>query len=144
MFFCMSENTSSSQHVAPAVVGSMAALGSAAWRGVENLSAQVSTLPDNIPVIGGLAIGIMGIGWSIYSAGPDRRAKTLIDEISTLREQIVSRDITIKNQDMAITASLSERNKLLAEIGRLEGMLAKYQAQALNSQPTPNVAPIQP
>jgi hypothetical protein len=142
MIYYMGEN--SNAHIAPAVVGSAASLGMAAWQGVANLSAQVSTLPDNIPVIGGLAIGIMGIGWSIYSAGPDRRAKTLIDEIATLREQIVTRDVTIKAQDVAITASLTERNKLLSEIGRLEGMLAKYQAQALNnSQAAPNVAPTQ-
>lgn len=144
-FYGMSENSSS--HVAPAILGSVASFLGAGWGMVKSsvvpAQANVSTFADNIPIIGGLAIGIMGIGWSIYSAGPNKLVITLGDEIKELRSQVADKNATIKNQDQAIAASLSERNKLLADIGRLEGLLAKLQAQAVNTnsvQPPVSVA----
>jgi hypothetical protein len=143
MFFYMSSNNSANV-AAPALLGSAAALGAAAFDAARSAmaTAQISSPADNIPIISGVAIGIIGIGWSIYSAGPDRRVRTLTDEIATLQEQAKRKDNVIKEQDMAITAGLDERNRLKAEIGELRGQLSNALARLTSHDARPpDVAP---
>lgn len=146
-FYGMSENSS---HVAPAVLGSVASLGAGVWKAARAIFdpslAQVSTVPDNAPVFGAIVLGVVGLGWSIYSAGPDRRVKTLTDEIATLQDQLRRRTAEIREQDATIDALRKERSAFQAEIGRLEGLVARSQAQALDNarqHPAPPPAPAQ-
>jgi hypothetical protein len=141
MFFYDMSSTDNS-HVAPAVVGSFASLAGGVGRAISNftnpVAAQVSTVGDNIPVFLAIVTGVMGIGWSIYKAGPNKLVETLVEENKELREQLVEKKLTIKAQDSDMVASLAERNRLLSEIGRLGALLADAQARLnANAQPPP-------
>lgn len=52
--------------------------------------------PDVLPVIGGIGVGIIGIGWSIYAAGRDRRAATLTQQIDLLQKTLDALEIEME------------------------------------------------
>lgn len=94
--------------------------------------------PDIIPVISAMGLGVVGLGWSIYSAGRDRRVSTLVQEIGQLQEIMDERSTRNRSEIASIRADLAasedERRKLNIENYRLAGKLARIEG----SMPTPD------
>ena len=74
--------------------------------------------PDILPVMGGIGIGVIGIGWSIFSAGRDRRVTTLAHEIETLQRICSDKEIELE-------ACREKRRHLTEEVERLSARVAR-------------------
>ena len=98
----------------PAAFGAFAAIGGSAW------SAIIS--PDILPAIGGIAVGIVGLGWSIFMAGRDKRVDTLLAQIKTL--QGLLDECQGERQ-----AGEKERKDLWIENYRLKGEMERLKAR---------------
>jgi len=100
----------------PAAIGALGAIGGGLYAAVVS--------PDVVPVIGGIGIGIIGIGWSVYAAGRDRRAITLTSEIEVLQGIIKSRDQRIANCEVELFECQRVRRQLREEVEVLGAKLA--------------------
>ena len=78
--------------------------------------------PDIVPVMGGIGIGVIGIGWSIYSAGRDRRVATLTSEIEML--QRIQRDL-----EMELDGCRAQRKALREDVENLSVQLARAKTE---------------
>ena len=104
-----SEILSNPQSVGPALVGAASAIGGGVW------SAMIS--PDVVPVIGGIAIGVIGIGWSVYAAGRDRRVGVLTEEIEMLQRRL-------KEANTSLLDCEQHGREMVRENARLEAVVA--------------------
>ena len=100
--------------IKPAMVGAAGAIGGGLWAAVVS--------PDVVPVIGGIGIGIIGIGWSIFASGRDRRVTTLTHELEVLRRVVEQQEIDLGTCRAAKIAALKVNESLEVKIARLEAI----------------------
>jgi hypothetical protein len=79
--------------------------------------------PDVIPVVGAMVLGVTGLGWSIYSAGRDRRVGTLMQEIDLIQG-------ILKGVRSDLAESQADRRLLANENARMAGRLARLEGES--------------
>jgi hypothetical protein len=136
----MSEN--SSYHVGPAVVGSFSSLLVGGVHYVQSIFAnptlaQITPTADNWQSFAAVVVGVMGVAWSVFNAGPDQAKKILTKAIEALQKQLDDKADEIKEQDGVIKALRMERADLMADVGRLKGLLANAEARLVGMNPAP-------
>lgn len=95
-----------------AKIGALASFGGMVW--------AMALSPDNLPVLGGLALGIGGLGWSVYLSGRDRRASTLTQEIELLQSIVKSVRVELAEAQERAKKLVIENEVLSARVARLE------------------------
>lgn len=78
---CVVQVTKAASHIGTGAIGA---------GGLVFAAVSLVVSPDVLPVVAGFGIGVIGLGWSIYSSGRDRRVTVLTQEIDSLQEVLMN------------------------------------------------------
>jgi hypothetical protein len=113
-----------------AALGAASAIGGGLYAAI---ATPAQNAADNLPVVAGIAVGIVGIGWSIYSGGIDRRAKALTDQITLLQQFIKDRDEDLARKDRELDACQAQRAHYRERCEVLAARVARIQEEHSHS-----------